>query len=124
VVKVGWRVSVGDGVISVAVGQRVIVGLSVAVGVLGVGEMVALAVEVAEAVKVGVTVAVGTRVVVGDGVNVDEGGSPSTVKIPERSQSNPIKICTTYSPGSQVSASGSQSENPAPPEPPSQGLVS
>jgi len=143
---VGQRVFVGVIVMGVAVGQRVFVGVGdgegkrvlVAVAGRGVGEgpKVGVVVRVGVAVRVGVGVRVGVWVgdAVGIGVLVGVreavglggwvGASPSTKKRPDIFHAVPIKIRTSYSPGSHSQAGGSQSVKPKPPEPPSQGLLS
>lgn len=84
----------------VRVGSGVLVRSKVADGS---GVLVMVSVLVGEGVKVGV------KVRVGEAVNVAVGGSPETVKRPDRCQVSPINNRTSYSPGSHSSASGSQS---------------
>lgn len=122
---------VGLGVIGVAVGHGVRLGVRVQVGKgvrvavrVGVGPRVAVAVAVPVAVRVAVAVFVAVAVGVAVGVTVGVGGSPVTVKDPLTLQSWPIKMRTSYGPGSHSLAEGCQSEYPYPPDPPSQGFVS
>ena len=76
------------------------------------------------AVFVAVLVRVGDLDAVGVALGTAVGGSPSTVKLPLRFHVKPVKICTSYSPGSHSCGSASQSVNPSPPEPPSHASVS
>jgi hypothetical protein len=142
-VAVGQRVfvGVGDGegkrVLVAVAGRGVGEGPKVGVGVrVGVAVRVGVVVRVGVAVRVGVVVRVGVGV--GDAVGIEVlvgvreavglgggvGASPSTMKRPEIFHAVPIKIRTSYSPGSHSQAGGSQSVKPKPPEPPSQGLLS
>lgn len=87
-------------------------------GGIGVG------VSVGRGVRVGVAVGVGVTVFVGVFVGKAVGGIPVISKKPETFQFKPVKICTSYVPGSHSCGSGSQSVKPRPPVSPSQGRVS
>lgn len=111
----GVNVTVGQGV-----GVKVGVGLRYGVLVGGTG----LGVCVGRGVRVDVAVGVKVSVFVGVLVGKEVGGIPVTSKKPETFQVNPVKICTSYVPGSHSCCSGFQSVKPRPPVSPSQGKVS
>ena len=110
-VLVGTCVAVGSGV-RVGEGVHVAVGATVWVGE-GTGVEVLVAVEVAVGAAVEVAVFEGTAVATSP-VGVMVGGSPCSVKVPEVFQPVPIKIWTSYWPGSQACASWPQVVMPIP----------
>lgn len=123
----GVNVTVGQGVgVKVGVGLRygVLVG-GTGLGVcVGRGVRVGISVAVGRGVRVDVEVGVKVSVFVGVLVGKEVGGIPVTSKKPETFQVNPVKICTSYVPGSHSCCSGFQSVKPRPPVSPSQGKVS
>lgn len=109
------------------VGVRVMVGVFVIVGVsVMVGVRDDVGVDVLVRVGDGPIVRVGVGVLDGGSVAVAVGGVPLMMKVPLAPSIHwlPIKICTSYVPGTHASDEGFHSVYPYPPVPPFHGRVS
>lgn len=88
---------------------------------VGRGVLVGIGVTLGYGVLVAVCVAVFVMLGVGDWLGSGVGGVPSTRNLPDTIHFVPTNIWTSYSPSIHSDGSGSQSVNPNPPDPPSQG---